>query len=86
MHRLIKLPSGLVLNLSLVTRAVPAADTLEVYFSGGDRAVLTREDAAAFRSQSGLGGPFSTKLKIAIFWLVMIAALLLVYMATRTRG
>ena len=86
MHRFIQLPSGSIVNLSLVTRIVPAGDTFEVYFSGGDRVVLTREDGEAFRRQSGLGGPFSANLKIVIFWLVLLTALLLLYLFAHSHG
>jgi hypothetical protein len=87
MHQLIKLPSGLFVNLSLVTRIVPLEDNmLEVHFTGGDPAVLKGEDAEVFRRRSGLGGASSNTLKQAVFWVVLMAAVLMVYLAVRSRS
>jgi hypothetical protein len=86
MNQLIKLPSGMVVNLSLVSRIIPVADTLEVHFTGGDKAVLQGEDADAFRRKSSLSGSRPNKLKTAIFWVVMITVVLLLYLVVRSRG
>jgi hypothetical protein len=87
MNQFIQLPGGSFVNLSRVSRVVPLEDeTLELYFAGADRTVLKGEGASAFRKKSGLGGPFSNSLKTAIFWLTIIAAMLLVYTAVRSRG
>jgi hypothetical protein len=86
MHQFIKLPSGLIVNLSVVSQIVPVGEALEVHFTGSDKAVLKGEDAEAFRRKSGLGGPFLNILKMTIFWVVVIAAVVLVYLAIRSRG
>jgi hypothetical protein len=86
MQQLVKLPSGLVVNLTQVSRVMPAGDALEVYFTGGDKTVLQGEDAEAFRKRSGLGGGMPNGAKAAVFWLVIVAAVVLVYMAVRARS
>ena len=82
-NQLIQLPSGVSVNLSQVSRIVPVGDTLEVHFTGGDRAVLAGEDAEAFRRRSAFGGPLSSTAKTVIFWVIIVLAICLVYSAVR---
>jgi hypothetical protein len=62
MPEFIKLPSGLVVNLRLVSRVAPTVEhgtaSLTVRFSGGDVAVLTSDDAAALRKRLGSSTTF----------------------------
>ncbi len=83
--RFIKLPSGVVVNLSVVSQIVPLGDTLEVHFTGGDKAVLRGQDVEALRKKSGLSG-LNANVKIGIFWAIIIIAVLLVYFAVRARA
>jgi len=87
MPEFIKLPSGLILNLRLVSRVVPTVEhgttSLTVHFSGGDVAVLTSDDATALRKRLGSSTTLSSNIKALIFWLVIVSAVLLVYFSVR---
>jgi hypothetical protein len=87
MPKFIKLPSGLLLNLRLVSRVVPTVEhgttSLTVHFSGGDIAVLTSDDATALRKRFGSNTALSSNIKTLIFWLVIVSAMLLVYAVVR---
>jgi len=90
MPEFIKLPSGLILNLRLVSRVSRVVPTVEhgttsltVHFSGGDVAVLTSDDATALRKRLGSSTTLSSNIKALIFWLVIVSAVLLVYFSVR---
>jgi len=87
MPEFIKLPSGLLLNLRLVSQVVPTVEhgttSLTVHFSGGDVAVLTSDDATALHKRLGPGTTLSSNIKALIFWLVIVSAMLLVYFSVR---
>lgn len=87
MPEFIKLPSGLILNLRLVSRVAPTVEhgitSLTVHFSGGDAAVLTSDDAAALRKRMGSGTTLPSNIKVLIFWLVIVSAVVLVYFSVR---
>lgn len=87
MSEFIKLPSGLVLNLRLVSRVVPTVEhgttSWTVHFSGGDVAVLTSDDSAALRKRLGSSATLPSNIKVLTFWLVIVSAVLLVYFSVR---
>ncbi len=87
MPEFIKLPSGLVLNLRLVSRVVPTVEhgttSLTVHFSGGDVAVLTSDDATELRKRLTSRTKLPSNVKVLVFWLILVLALVLVYVAMR---
>ena len=86
MQQFVTLPSGLTVNLDTVRRVTPTgaskATTLTLYFSADDATALNAEDSAALRARLGTPGTFS-KMALLGFFLVIIAAVLLFYLATR---
>jgi hypothetical protein len=88
MPHLIELPSGLVVNLDRVNRMVPSngagEPSLTVYFATGDFIVLDSADATALRKSTLMqGARVSSQLKVAIFWIILLAAVGLVYLSVR---
>ncbi len=75
MHRFIKLPSGLVVNLTQVSRVIPVDNRLEVYFADGDKVVLEGEDAPTFHSSVGNRRSVVGSLESSIFWIAVIGAI-----------
>ncbi len=86
MPRFAKLPSGLIINLTSVRRMVPGeaggGRVLTVYFDDEDSTALTPEDTAALEKRLGLNTKLANA-RIAIFWIVILAAVLLVFLAIR---
>ncbi len=87
MPQFIRLPSGLVVNRSLITQMMSTVEhgtaSVTVHFSGGDVAVLTPEDAAVLRKRLGSTTSLSSGVMIGFFWVVIIAAVALVYLSVR---
>jgi predicted outer membrane repeat protein len=89
MTQFVSLPSGLVVNLELINRMIPSDEQgeplLTVHFSTGDFIVLRSQDATVLRNRAGVsGGGLSSNVKTIAFWVVILAAVLLVWMAVRT--
>jgi hypothetical protein len=84
----VTLPSGLIINLGLVRRVASTdhqgESGLSVYFSSDDVMLLGAEDAKAFRRRLGATGAMASSAKIVTFWLVIVAALVLVYLSVST--
>jgi len=82
----LRLPSGLVVNLNLISRVVPSVEqgttNLTVHFAGGDVVILTPEDATALRRRLGSTNTFSG-VKVGAFWVVILVAMALVYLSVR---
>jgi hypothetical protein len=86
MTQFISLPSGLVVNLALVNRMVPSDEqgepVLTVHFSTDDFVILRSEDASALRSRAGIQGVvLASNAKTIVFWLVIVSAVVLVWVA-----
>jgi hypothetical protein len=85
------LPSGLVLNVALIRRAVAAHDSepskLTVYFSDHDFTTLNATDSDALLKYLRRAGASPSArgyaVRTAIFWIVILAAVVLVYFAVR---
>ncbi len=89
MSQFISLPSGLVVNLELVNRMVPTEEQgeqgLTLHFSTGDLVVLRSQDASALRKRAAIqGATLSSNSKTVLFWFVILAAVVLVFLAVRT--
>ena len=88
MPHLIELPSGLVVNLDRVNRMVPSegadGQSLTVHFAAGDFIILDSVDATALHKHTVKQGTgVSSQLKVAIFWIVILVAIALVYLSVR---
>jgi hypothetical protein len=86
MPQFVSLPSGLVVNLALVNRMVPSDEqgepVLTVHFSTGDFIILRSQDASALREGAGIqGAVLSSNAKTIVFWLVIVSAVVLVWVA-----
>ena len=84
----VKLPSGLILNLALVRRVEPSEQqrhaALRVYFAEDEFTILDAADSDTLRKRLGLGsGLSSTTAKVAIFWIAILSAIVLVWTAVR---
>jgi len=79
------LPSGVVVNLALVTRMAPAdEEALTLHFQAGETLTLSPGDASVLRKGAAVravGMP--SAVRMAIFWIVILCGGLLVYLATR---
>jgi hypothetical protein len=86
----VTLPSGLVVNVALIRRVVPDKDRepgkLTVHFSDQDFTILDGSDSDALRNylrRTGAPPARAYAIRTAIFWLVIFAAVVLVYFAVR---
>lgn len=88
MPEFVTLPSGLVVNLMLVSRMIQTDEhgepTLAVHFAGGDLAVLRSQDASALRKWVRSSTALSSNVKTTVFWLVILSAVAAVWMAIHT--
>jgi hypothetical protein len=83
--RMIRLPSGLTLNLVQVSRIAPGDEEgkLVVHFSGGDIVRLDSEDAEVLRRLLPTRTLLASNATIAIFWIAIVAAMAMVYLSVR---
>ena len=83
----VRLPSGLILNLMLVRRVEPSEQhgqaALRVYFADDDFTILDSRDSDTLAKRLGSSGVLSSKLKTAIFWSIILLAIVLVWTAVR---
>ncbi len=81
----VTLPSGLVLNLGLIRRVAPSEQhgqaALSVYFANGDFTILDSADSEVLAKRLGANLALSSNVKTAIFWLVIVLAIVLVWAA-----
>ena len=83
MPQFLKLPSGVVINVALIRRIAPNENGgASVYFGSDDTITIDSQDADFLSKR--LGPNTSSTIKVAVFWIVVVAALTLVYLATRT--
>lgn len=84
MPRFLKLPSGVVINLALISRIAPHENGgASVYFGNDDTVSIDSKDADFLMSR--LGASASSAFKTAVFWMVIAVAVILVYLAVRAR-
>jgi hypothetical protein len=88
--RFVTLPSGLVVNVALIRRVVPDKDRepgkLTVHFSDQDFTILDASDSDALRNYLRRTGAPATQayaIRTAIFWIVILAAVVFVWFAVR---
>jgi hypothetical protein len=83
----VKLPSGLFLNLALVRRVAPnekdGQAALRVYFADDDFTNLDSADSDTLGKHLGSGRVLSSNIKTAIFWIVILLAVALVWTTVR---
>lgn len=91
MPTFVKLPSGLLVNPALIRRVVEESDgergRLAIYFDDQDFARLDVSDSDALRKYlrrtSRGAAPSAYALRVSVFWIVIVAAVLLVWIAVR---
>ncbi|MBV8808467.1 MAG: hypothetical protein JO033_07305 [Acidobacteriaceae bacterium] len=85
MPQFLKLPSGVVINVALIRRIAPNENGgASVYFGSDDTITIDSQDADFLSKRLGPNTSLSSTIKVAVFWIVVAAALTLVYLATRT--
>lgn len=85
MLHFLKLPSGVVINAALIRRIAPSDNGgASVYFGSGDTITVDSQDAHFLSKRLGANRSPSPAFKMAVFWIVIAAALILIYLATRS--
>jgi len=84
MPQFLKLPSGAVINLTLIRKFTPnESGGASVYFGSDDTINIDSQDADFLSKRLVPSVSFGT-IKIFVFWSVVVIAVLLIYISIRT--
>jgi hypothetical protein len=88
MANFVALGNGVVVNTFSVSRVIPdtgGTGQVTVHFTDGSTMELTTDDATTLKRHLGLTTAATSNLKTLIFWIVIMSAVLLAWLAVRLK-